>query len=469
MNLISYRGPGKAGGLSSALSVTWDKHATSDQNWWHIDDNVLSISHDTVSDSEAIVRLDPGLIEDHYRYCNEFLWPIMHDLSELAVYRENDHMQYRRFNSLLGRAMLASTSRNLDDCFIHDYQLALLPLSLRRDPGRQMAIFWHIPWPRTVPAKYVPAIVEVARAMVNCNHIGFHTDEYAHNFLCFVNKYVPSSQCDTRQLKITSSARTGHRGHSRYSDRAYTPVHPKRSQLLAAPLGIDFQFWESLSNIEAKSVHGPNTPYVLSVDRADYTKGIVPRLKAINHFFETQPHWRGQVSFVQICGRTRAGIAAFDDYWHEMQTLSNRINARWGNDLWQPLNTILESVSSAQLSILYRDAAVMLVTSVRDGLNLTAKEFVACQGDEPGVLALSRGAGVWSELGSFCLLAEPDRPEQIADTVHRALLMSPREKALRAERLRRQVRSNSAADWWHQFEDLFTKEEEEEEAARSAQ
>jgi trehalose 6-phosphate synthase len=465
MNVISYRGPGKAGGLSSALSVTWDQHATADQNWWHIDDHVLSISHDTISGPEPVVRLDPGLIDDHYNYCNEFLWPIMHDLHELAVYRENDHMQYRRFNSLFGRAMLASTSSNLEDCFIHDYQLALLPLSLRRDPGRQMVIFWHIPWPRTVPAEYVPPILEIARALVNCDHIGFHTDEYAHNFLCFVNKYLPNSQCDTRQLHITSAARTGHRWHQRNADSSQRSLHRKRCQLVVAPLGIDSNFWGSLSNIQARSIYRSEIPFVLSVDRADYTKGILARLKAINYFFETQPHWREQVSFVQICGRTRAGIAAFDEYWQETKTLSKRINNRWGNNLWQPLVTIEESVSSAQLSILYRDAAVMLVTSLRDGLNLTAKEYIACQGSEPGVLALSRGAGAWSELGPYCLHADPEHPEQIADTIHRALLMGPREKALRAERLKRQVRSNSASDWWHQFEGLFTKQE----TARSAQ
>jgi trehalose 6-phosphate synthase len=193
------------------------------------------------------------------------------------------------------------------------------------------------------------------------------------------------------------------------------------------------------------------TPYVLSVDRADYTKGIINRLRSIDTFFDNKPELKRHLTFAQICTRTRSGLEAYDQYWLDCQRQIDFINKKHGSEGWEPILNVENPMNSPQLALLYRNASVMLVNPLKDGLNLTAKEFVACQTGPPGVLALSPAAGVWSELGRHSVAVDPTNPDQIADAVHAALTMSRSDKSQRIHQMLKQLRRNTLSDWCNQF------------------
>jgi trehalose 6-phosphate synthase len=190
---------------------------------------------------------------------------------------------------------------------------------------------------------------------------------------------------------------------------------------------------------------------VLSVDRTDYTKGILQRICSIDRFFESNPAYVGEVAFLQICQPTRLGLAAFDKYWEECQVRAYQVNARWATNDWRPLVWIDQPVAPPALSWLYKKAAALLVTPLRDGLNLTAKEFVACGDKDPGALLLSPGAGVWHELGEHALSVKPLLSDQISSQLSLALSMSREERMERSRRMKECLERNTLEDWWHKF------------------
>jgi len=465
MNMISYRGPGKAGGLSVGLAQAWDENAVCNQQWWHILDGKLVMSTDTVSTPEEKADIDTTLADGHYRYCNEFIWPIMHDMAELAVYDNTAHQQYRDLNRLLGWQICSEEQGRLGTFFLHDYQLALLPQSLRRFADGKSAIFWHIPWPKRVPEQYARPIAELAMGLLHSDYVGFHTQEYAENFLAFVEQHIVGYDCDYGDLSVSSSA--GRRltiGGLKLS-QSRSPKAARQTQLVVAPLGINMDYWSSLANMQHswfQSGRESGTHLVLSVDRGDYSKGIINRLHGIDAFFEKYPEWLGKVTFLQICGRTRPGIEAFDNYWQECERLAVDIRKRWHHASRQSLIWQTHPISSSELSAYYRSAAVMLVTPVRDGLNLTAKEYAACQDRDPGVLVLSPGAGAFEELGQFCLAADVSNAEQLAQSIHEALIMKESERKARMRMLHKQLQQNTLLDWWKTFEQLLLEKNETE-------
>jgi len=381
--------------------------------------------------------ISPQLCEAHYRFCNEFIWPIMHDLSQYAVFKEDDHFLYSRFNAIFA----SQIERQQSDIpyFVQDYQLALLPKLLKRK-GRDSAIFWHIPWPKSVPSEFARPIVDIAQALLSARAIGFHTQEYVDNFNNFVDQHLPFMAL-SRQVK-------------------------NRAKVIAAPLGLDLDYWsdhkDGIFSAVAKQLQ--STPFVLSVERADYTKGVIDRLEAIDLLFERNPQMQGNITFAQICGRTRPGIKAYDDYWKDCQRSIEALNQKYGNQSWKPVVSISHSLNSAELTYLYRRAAVMLVSPVRDGLNLTAKEFIACQTrDQPGMLALSTGAGVAEEFSRYAITFPPGDAEAMADATLRCLNMPSIQRYKRTLHLKRSLAANPLQLWCDTFTALLYPDENMEE------
>jgi len=431
MNIVSYRGPGMAGGLSNAISRVWEKSGNS-YNWWFVADNVLSVAYSKDKTADALLSVDQEIINGHYQYCNDFLWPVMHDLPAYATYRVADRKNYKAFNRLFAPAILKTASNQLDQgCFIHDYQLAGMPLLLYKDGNCRSTLFWHIPWPKKIEESHVLPIVDIVRPMLYAGTIGFHTQEYADNFMAFVEQNVTDFKGDLR------------------------------SKVIAAPLGIDFEHWAHLADQQEKEylqVFMGKTPTILSVDRADFTKGVSNRMQAIDLFFRMYPEWKEKVRFLQVCGRTRAGIEVFDNYWVECRQLARCVNNEWQTDDWRPITWLDQPLNSAELSVLYRNSDVMLVNPIRDGLNLTAKEFVACQNgtnNSPGVLALSPGAGAWAELSDGCVAVDPRQPGQMAEAINSALSISKIERGMRMQLLTKAVKANSLDKWWQKFANLL--------------
>jgi trehalose 6-phosphate synthase/phosphatase len=462
MNIVSYRGPGMAGGVSAAFARVWDENAEH-STWWHMSGNALQLSCGLESQAKTVTQFLPAVLEGHYNYCSKFLWPVLHDLPLYATYQQADHDHYQQFNEVFSRVLMRSSMDLSDsDYFVQDYQLALTPYLLKRSSSTRSTIFFHVPWPKFVEEEHIKPLCQIARGLLSAEFIGFHLQEYAENFLNFVSKNLSGYYCDYDNNKIYPAESIGTTFiPSRSYGQEIMPLYPRyrrAAEIIVAPLGLDFDYWSSLANNAQAAIWQPSLmrkPFVLSVDRADYTKGVTQRIKAMDIFFEKYPQWIGEVTFAQICGRTRNNIESFDNYWNECRVLQTQLQEKWSTKNWKPSLWLQTPFSQPQLSMLYRNAAAMLVNPLRDGLNLTAKEYIACQGKKSGVLALSHGAGSWQELGDYALEVNPENPEQIADTIFHALNMTPSEKTIRMEYLTEAVKGNSLQNWWQRFSTLL--------------
>jgi len=439
MNIVSYRGPGMAGGVSAALSTLWAVEHAQGSRWYHMNDTAIKAFSNENQAPQAIGAIPQMVIDGHYRFCNEFLWPVMHDMPEYARYTAADHGLYRSFNTIFSVHLSAAARWWSRQYFVQDYQLALLPELLASGVKNvESFVFWHIPWPRSVEKEHLGPIAEMARALLKASAVGFHTQEYAASFLRFVEQNLADVSVDWTNFLAGGT-----------------------TLVVVAPLGIDLDYWTKAAGRELdifederfRSLKGK--PFVLSVDRADYTKAVAERLEMIDRFFEHNPSWVGQMTFAQVCGRTRPGLAAFDDYWIRCRDLADRLKQRWASDNWQPLLWIETPVCQDDLALLYRETPVMLVNPVRDGLNLTAKEFVACQGERRGVLLLSAGAGAWHELGYYTIPVDPQRTKRMADRVCAALTMRPSEKLARVDLMREKLKANTLHHWWCYFNEAL--------------
>ncbi|CAN5518215.1 alpha,alpha-trehalose-phosphate synthase (UDP-forming) [soil metagenome] len=465
MDVVSYRGPGAAGGVSSGLETAWRGQQTAEVSWWFLGEDALKFLTPSKIHSEFVTQLNDPVVKGHYAYCNEFIWPLMHDLPEYASYNPENRKHYKRFNTTFAQYINFERATK-KRYFVQDYQLALLPRLLGLQGGRSN-IFWHIPWPKNVNEEHVEAISDIARGMLSAESIGFHTNEYAQNFLAFVRQNLSEFSINAKdQMIYKTQTGMAHREMEMASGGELSPYVMRSfmhsvaaisasTKLVVQPLGIDNERWNELAKTGTAPLDRvgvkPGEKFVLSVDRADYTKAVLDRLKIIDLLMEQNESLRGQVSFVQICGRSRAGVEVFDKYWDDCRSLAESINERWQKDGWTPIRWVEQGLSAAELAPLYAVADVMLVNPVRDGLNLTAKEFVACRSGDPGVLLLSPGAGAWHEIGQHALAADPTQHQATADAIVRALSMSREEKFERTLMMRRKIELNPLTMWWKQF------------------
>ena len=436
MRILSYRGPSAPGGVASAVTQIFNQESSANE-WWFIDQNSLVCKN---ADSEdADYAFDNNLIENHYKYCNNFLWPVLHDLPQHAHYSEDERISYRAFNSGIAFRLRNLERDNHSGCFVNDYQFALMPTLLKNSTNS--FVFWHIPWPKYVQPEHVEPMAEIALGLLHAKVVGFHTDEYRENFFSFIINHLS-------QFNVQVSDNT-----IKFIDRANYRTHT--TKVVSAPLGVDHEHWSdlaSLGSLRQQPITPQGLPYILSVDRADYTKGVAERFAAIECFFHKYPEWQQKVSFLQLGTRSRQGLPEFDRYWQKCQERSTSLNSLRAVDGWQPLVWTDETRVGSELAALYSKAAAMLVSPVRDGLNLTAKEFVACQKSRPGVLGLSAGAGAFKEIGHGSVELNPHSPEAFADSIAQCLTMSDGEKALRAQIMKESLAANSLSHWWQSFE-----------------
>lgn len=436
MNILSYRGPSTPGGVSATLSRVIEQ-STNGQQWWYLHGSGLRKKAGKLISTEEVCQIPFKIIEGHYRYCNEFLWPLMHELPQFATFNETDRAMYKQLNMSYALNVLEVEQRGPKrNAFVNDYQLALCPQYLTNGAHAAVNLFWHIPWPKTVQENFVPYIAEVAQGLLASAKVGFHIQEYVLNFLLFVDRHLPEYRVNFANNEVTDS-----------NGNTVSVVHQ--------PLGLDSDFWLCKSREESSicldlNIKGfAKKPFVLSVDRADYTKGIFQRLQAIEYFFLHNPDKIGKITFLQVCQKTRAGLTAYDEYWDRCRFLCESINQRWTAEGWQPIVWIDTPVSPNVLAWLYKRAEIMLVSPVYDGLNLTAKEFTLCS--KSGVLILSARAGAWNELQEHVLTLRNLRPETISEQISYALSMSKEARTKRMSALKEIVLANTLAKWWHGF------------------
>ena len=377
------------------------------------------------------VELTPTEVKRYYHgYSNGVLWPLFHSLPERMRLDRSNWATYETINQRFADTILAETERDDDLIWIHDYHLALCPEMIRRRrPDARIAFFLHIPFPPFDLYRILPNYREILRGLLGCDLIGFHCPGYVSNFL----------DCVERLLGARVDRQRGEVEHGSHVARVG-----------AFPLGIDFAEYERRARSAPRPKRAPGERIILGVDRLDYTKGIPERIRAYERLLELHPELRAGVSLVQIAVPSREQVSEYQALKREIDELVGRVNGRFGTSAWTPIRYIHRSIPGPRLSALYRDAAVALVTPLRDGMNLVAKEFVASRTDGPGVLVLSRLAGA-AETMREALRVNAYNIDGVSDALYDALCMSDDEAEARMRALKRRERRHDLAEWLELF------------------
>jgi trehalose 6-phosphate synthase/phosphatase len=386
-------------------------------------------------DNMAPVFLTEAEIRDFYEgFSNSTLWPTFHYFSEFAVYEQSHWEAYVEVNKKFCEAVLAHAGPE-DTIWVHDYQLLLLPEMLRQArPEASIGFFLHIPFPSQELIRVLPWRTELLRGMLGADLIGFHTFGYMRHFLSAVTHLL---------------------GYPAQNGQIETPNRSVRVD--AFPMGIDYgRYAEAAASPEAAEHQAAyrealrDTRVILSIDRLDYTKGIAQRLRAFEQLLQRYPEWRGQVSLIMLVVPSRDQVAQYADLKVEIDELVGRINAQYRTISWNPILYFYRSLPLEELAALYRLAEVALVTPIRDGMNLVAKEYVASRIDQRGVLILSERAGAAREL-SDALVINPTDMGQLVDAMHQALIMPEEEQIIRMTAMQALVKRYNVFSWTRLF------------------
>ena len=372
----------------------------------------------------------------YYGFANEGLWPLCHIAHTRPMFRVSDWEHYSQANVKFAKAVLdemAGTEQPV--LLVQDYHFALLPRLVKRArPDARVAIFWHIPWPNPETFGICPWQRELLEGLLGADLIGFHIQSHCTNFLQTVDRTL-ESRIDWDHFAVNREEhRTAVKPFPISVDfPGISPVEPDRNPYL-----------ERMAILQESSVEA--TFLGVGVDRVDYTKGILERFLAIERMLEKYPVYREKFTFVQIGAPSRTHIKRYHDFLVEVQAESERINWRFQTGKWKPIIFLNRQHSHAEIERYYRTADVCLVTSLHDGMNLVAKEFVAARDDEQGVLILSRFTGAARELRD-AVLVNPYDIERTADAIRYALEMESEERTARMQRLRKVVKEQNIYRW----------------------
>jgi trehalose 6-phosphate synthase/phosphatase len=429
-----------AGGLATGLKGTHDK---GDSIWvgWPGDTSRFDEKQRAEADRVlaerrfAPVALSPAEVSRYYEgFSNSVLWPLFHYLLDRVPADSQNWEAYRAVNERFAEAIAAQV-RPGDVVWVHDYQLMLVPAMLRRRlPKATIGFFLHIPFPAADLLRILPWREPLLKGMLGSDLVGFHTLTYRNHFAAAVRR-------------VLGLANTGDTIHAA----------AREVRLGVFPMGVDTAHLQALSSAEdvneevAHSRQELGTErMLLGIDRLDYTKGMSHRLLAFERMLEREPQLRGRVRLVQVAVPSREGVRTYQQHRREVDERIGRINGAFGTAQWVPIHYVYRPLSEAQVVALYRAADVMLVTPLRDGMNLVAKEFVACRTDDDGVLVLSEFAGAAAEMVE-AVVVNPYDVDAMAAAYRRALFMLPEERRFRMHALRRRVLANDVHYWVRSF------------------
>ncbi|HVJ59797.1 MAG TPA: trehalose-6-phosphate synthase [Burkholderiaceae bacterium] len=370
----------------------------------------------------------------YYGFANEGLWPLCHIAHVRPVFRSEDWLRYQQVNRRFADAVVAEADTDNPVVLVQDYHFALLPALVReRLPRATIITFWHIPWPNPESFGICPWREEILQGLLGSTIVGFHTRYHGNNFLQTVDRFL--------EARIENESSTVHaKGHLTQVESYPISIAWPPPQPVQADIAICRQSVRSRFSLD------PDHRIALGVDRLDYTKGITERLRAVERLFELHPEWIGRFTFVQIAAPSRSSLDEYQRLESEVRTLAASINATHGYAGYQPIQLLLKHHNAEQIHEYYRACEVCMVTSLHDGMNLVAKEFIAARDDEQGVLILSQFAGAARELHE-ALIVNPYYTEEVAEALHRALQMSPQERRERMRSLRRMVREFNVYRW----------------------
>ena len=375
--------------------------------------------------------------ENHYYYgfSNEGLWPLCHIAHTRPVFRKEDWDYYQEVNELYAKAVLEEIADQEEPfILVQDYHFALLPKLIKeKRPDAKVAIFWHIPWPNPESFGICPWQRELLKGMLGGDLIGFHTQYHCNNFLETVNNSLES-----RVIWENFSVKIGNH---------FTLVKP-------FPISISFTLkdYENGSGqkedpAELLKQHGLHADFIgIGVDRIDYTKGLIEKFLAIERFLEKNAEYRGRFTFIQIGAPSRSLLKSYADITSAVENEVNRINWKFKAKNWQPMLFLKRHHSHEEIIPYYRSAAFCMVTSLHDGMNLVAKEFIAARNENDGVLILSRFAGASQELLG-ALIINPYDVEQTADSIREALEMPKPLQVQKMKQMRRTIMGHNVYSW----------------------
>ena len=440
-----------AGGLVSALDptmrriggtwVAWGSgsadRATADER------GLVRVPPDDPSYTLHRVWLDDDDIEGYYHgFANTALWPLCHMLIQHFQFRSEHWARYCAVNARFAGAVADEVNACAGEIgpmvWIQDYHFGLVPSMLRQRAERAFIHqFWHIPFPPPDLLRLLPVEVHDAllRGLLGNDLVEFHTERYAVNFIDCVAAFIPEARVNPERLSI------------RYGGRTIT--------VGAFPISIDYKRYEGLALAEEgerrartlRERYASNGRQLgVCVDRTDYTKGIPERLRALDLLWTERPEFRSQVTFIVVATPSRSELEAYRSLENEVVSLAMSINDKFATDDWTPIVLINENIDAELLAGVYRAGDLCLVSSLQDGMNLVAKEYIACQVEERGVLVLSRFTGAAEEIDDAVLI-NPFNVDGFMEGIRAALEMPEAERRLRMRRMRDRLRRSTIFDW----------------------
>ncbi len=403
----------------------------------NLPDNFSSIEFENESFDIAPVNISPDLNDLYYGgFCNDLIWPLFHYFPSYSVFSNEYFKAYEEANSLFCDELLKIIKPG-DFIWIHDYQLMLLPEMIRKKaPDATIGFFLHIPFPsfeifRLLPRHWRETIIN---GLLGADLIGFHTHDYTQHFIKSV-KRTTGFECQQNII--------------------YTPNKLVKAD--AFPIGIDYEKFHSaclnkqvLIEKEKIKSHLNDQKLIFSVDRLDYSKGLMLRLKGYETFLERFPKWHSKVVFNMVVVPSRDSIEKYKDMKKEIESTIGRINGKYSTLAWRPIIYQYKSLSFDEMVALYDLSDVGLITPLRDGMNLVAKEYVACQIENKGVLILSEMAGAAAELNE-ALIVNPADDIEMSEAILRALEMKKKEKFSRLERMQNRISTYNVFTWAFDF------------------
>lgn len=381
------------------------------------------------------VFLSKADVDDYYYgFCNKTIWPLFHYFTQCTIYDKKMWESYKRVNEAYCAEVIKVAKPN-DIIWIHDYHLFLLPQMLREKlPDATIGFFLHIPFPSFEIFRLLPWRKELLEGLLGADLIGFHTYDYTQHLLHSVSRIL------------------GHEhtlGQIKYNGR--------KIKVDTFPMGINYDDFatagekpEVKKEIEKIRKNVGMRKIILSIDRLDYTKGIPPRLEAFDLFLKNNPEYKEQVTLILVAVPSRTKVKQYKTLKKQVDELISRVNGTYGTIGWTPVWYLYRVIPFETLAALYKIADIALITPLRDGMNLMAKEFIASKGDEKGVLILSEMAGAATELGE-ALIVNPNNREDMAQAIKDALEMPCPEQRERNRTMQKRLKRYNVVRWARDF------------------
>jgi len=371
----------------------------------------------------------------YYGFANEGLWPLCHIAHVRPIFRSSDWAQYIAVNRKFAQAVVSEAKTKNPIVLVQDYHFALLPKMIRDElPEATIISFWHIPWPNPESFAICPWREEILAGMLGSSIMGFHTQSHCNNFVDTVDRFL-EARVDRESFNVSFGGKLT--AVRRYPISIAWPPDAELIQKSVPDCRRDIRQLNDLP---------PEHKLGIGVDRLDYTKGILERFRAIERLLELNPDWIGRFTFVQIAAPTRSGIDEYQHHEAQVRTLATRINSRFARQGPAPILLKIEQHATPQVYEYFRAADLCFVSSLHDGMNLVAKEFVAARDDERGVLILSEFTGAARELPE-ALIVNPYDADQCAAALHLALSMPDMEQRDRMRLMRGLVAEFNVFRW----------------------